>query len=349
MKSSVKRIILLVFEWIVIALLCFLAYVGYSFIKEYNRKTIDGVLDYETVVIEEGDGIRSIADKLKSNGIIKFKTTFLFKAFEDGYAGRFQPGTYEVSREMSLTDVCSALCYVEVDNTPVAETTRFTIPEGYSVEMMGKRLEEKELCTAEEFYAAANRTDYGYDFLNDIPDKGQKYKLQGYLFPDTYEIYVGSTAEEIVMKMLDGFASHVKEFEAYSGDYSMYDLITMASIVEREAKLDEERPLIAGVIYNRLNIDMKLQMCPTVLYCITDGLYNVNQVLYADLEIDDPYNTYYYEGLPLGPICCPGLASIKAVITPEESNYLFYHTDDEEIGNHIFSETYEEHLDSRIK
>ncbi|MBP5306147.1 MAG: endolytic transglycosylase MltG [Lachnospiraceae bacterium] len=349
MKSNVKRIILLVFEWLIIALLCYGAYVGYSFFKEYKRATINGVLDYETVVVNDGDGIRDIAETLKSSGVIKYKTTFLIKAFEDGYAGKFQPGTYEVSREMSLKDVCETLTYVETDNTPVVETTRFTIPEGYSVEMMGKRLEEKGLCKAEEFYAAANKTDYGYDFLNDIPDKGQKYKLQGFLFPDTYEIYVGSSAEEIVMKMLDGFASHLKEFDGYSGDYSMYDLVTIASIVEREAKLDEERPLIAGVVYNRLNINMKLQMCPTVLYAITEGYYDVNQVLYSDLEVDDPYNTYVYEGLPIGPICCPGLASLKAAINPEESTYLFYHTDDETVGNHIFSETYEEHLDSRIK
>ena len=94
---------------------------------------------------------------------------------------------------------------------------------------------------------------------------------------------------------------------------------------------------------------MKLQMCPTVLYVITEGMYDVNQVLYADLEVDDPYNTYFYAGLPQGPICSPGAASLEAVAQPESHTYLFYHTDDEVVGNHIFTETYQEHLDTRIK
>ena len=122
----------------------------------------------------------------------------------------------------------------------------------------------------------------------------------------------------------------------------------MASIVEREAKVAEERATIAGVINNRLDIDMPLQMCPTVLYPLTDGMYDQSQVIYEDLEIESPYNTYKYSGLPEGPICNPGLACIEAVLYPEEHTYYYYHVGDEEAGTHIFTETYQEHVDTQI-
>ena len=348
--SRVKRILLIVVEWLLIVLVLVLAVYGYRFYEEFTRKTAiypDGDV---TVTVEQGDGLQSIAKMLEEDGLLRFRYTFLIRAVESGYLGRFQPGTYVLNKGMSLTDMMKELSTSHVTNV-VIETQRFTIPEGYSIEMMGLRLEEQGFCTAEEFYRAADRTDYPFDFLSEIPEEHGKFALQGFLFPDTYEVYVGATAEEIVTKMLEGFEHHLGALEQrneLSGDFSVYELVTIASIVEREAKLAEERPTIAGVSYNRLNQNMKLQMCPTVLYVITEGRYDVGQVLYEDLEVDDPYNTYQYEGLPPGPICCPGAASLEAAALPESHTYLFYHTDDETIGNHIFTETYQEHQDSRI-
>ena len=114
-------------------------------------------------------------------------------------------------------------------------------------------------------------------------------------------------------------------------------------MIEREAKLGEERPTIAGVINNRLNADMLLQIDSTALYPLTNGMYDKSEVTYEDIEIDSPYNTYLYKGLPVGPICNPGLACINAVLEPEEHSYLYYHVIDEETGKHIFTETLEEH------
>lgn len=350
-SGKTKKIVLIVVEWVVILLLVAAVIFGYRFYKEYSRATDlleDGNVE---VTISEGSGIRDIAGTLKDAGLLKFKYTFFIKAAESGYLGKFQPGTYELNKGMSLVDMMDSMSQAKTGGQ-MRETVRFTIPEGYSVEMMGARLEEQGLCTASDFYAAANRTDYDYDFLSSIPAEAGEYALQGFLFPDTYEIYVGAGAEDIVKKMLDGFASHLSELSELnelSEGYSVYELVTIASIVEREAKLNEERPTIAGVVYNRLNQGMKLQMCPTVLYVITEGMYNVNQVLYKDLEVDNPYNTYFYEGLPEGPICSPGATSLAAAARPESHSYLFYHTDDEAKGNHIFTETYEEHLDTRIK
>ncbi len=345
-----KKIVLIVVEWMIIGLLAVAIYFGYSFYKEYTKKTALQEGKTISVTIKEGNGLQDIAGILKDAGLVRFPYAFYLKAIESGYLGMFQPGTYELNPGMSLTDMMEIMSQAPVGGG--RETVRLTIPEGYSVEMIGQRLEQEGLCLAEEFYAAADRLDYEFSFLSEIPAGEGNYALQGFLFPDTYEIYVGDGAEVIVEKMLAGFQSHLsllEEKNTLSDGYSLYELVTMASIVEREAKLAEERPTIAGVIYNRLNQQMKLQMCPTVLYVITEGRYDVNQVLYTDLEVDNPYNTYVYEGLPKGPICCPGAASLEAAAKPEHHSWLFYHTDDETVGNHIFTETYEEHLDTRIR
>lgn len=349
-SGRVKKILLIIVEWLLIFALVGAIYFGYTIYKDYTKETVLQENGAVTFTIVPGDGLQSISEKAETAGLVRYKYLFLIKAVESGYMGRFQPGTYELNKGMSLADMMEIMSQVEISE--VKETIRFTIPEGYSIQMMGQRLQEQGFCTAEEFYAAASRTDYGFDFLADIPAEHGDYVLQGFLFPDTYEIYVGDGAEVIVTKMLEGFQKHLELLETrndLSAEYSIYDLVTMASIVEREAKLAEERPTIAGVIYNRLNINMKLQMCPTVLYVTTKGMYDVNQVLYADLEIDDPYNTYFYEGLPTGPICSPGAASLEAAAKPESHNYFFYHTDDEVVGNHIFTETFQEHIDTRIK
>ena len=138
------------------------------------------------------------------------------------------------------------------------------------------------------------------------------------------------------------YTTELQDLAAERG-LNSFQVLTLAAMVEREAKLDSERPKIAGVLNNRLNQNMLLQIDSTVLYPLTNGLYNKEVVTYDDLEVDSPYNTYKYSGMPVGPICNPGLACIKAVLQPEEHNYLYYHVINEETGEHIFTETLEEH------
>ena len=131
-------------------------------------------------------------------------------------------------------------------------------------------------------------------------------------------------------------------------DDNTFALVTKASLIEKEAKLASEKPIIAGVIENRLRADMPLQIDAAIVYAITDGKYNADKVYYKDLEIDSPYNIYKNKGLPAGPICSPGLDSIKAAANPESHKYLYYHTDTEKNdGSHIFTETYDEHLQTQ--
>lgn len=337
-----------VFAVILVIVLAVLVFQGAGFVREYSATGTKAGGQEVEVTITQGSSKKDIASLLKGNGLIKRKSAFLLKAKSSSYGNKIRYGTFRLNTGMSIEDLLKAIS----SEGQQKEAIKVVIPEGYTIELMAKRFEESGLCTAAEFLAAVQET-YDYEFLKDIPaDIDVKYRLQGFLFPATYEFFKDTTPHQIVDKLLSTFEQYIPEAEltkARQNNLTVFELVTMASIVEREAKLVQERPIIAGVINNRLRLDMKLQMCPTVLYPLTDGLYNKPQVFYKDLEVDSPYNTYKYKGLPAGPICSPGEDSIKAVLSPQTHEYLFYHTDDESIGNHIFTKTYEEHEDSRIK
>lgn len=320
-------------------------YKGYM--KDYKgTETVAG----EDVVVEipQGASAKKIAAILKEKGLIEYESAFVKRVKESQYRGQLRYGTYTLNTGMNTLEMIEIMSKSE----DVVDTVKVTIPEGYSVEMIATLLEEQKICSRDEFLNALNVSDYSdFDFVSGIPnDTNIKYKLQGFLFPATYDIPVGATPHDIISMMLTKYNTVFGEqYSARAAElgYTEYQIITMASIVEREAQLESERPIIAGVLYNRLNINMKLQMCPTVLYPLTDGMYDKNEVTYADLEIVSPYNTYQNEGLPIGPICNPGDACINAVLYPQESTYLYYHTNDAGDGGHIFSETYEEHLETK--
>lgn len=224
------------------------------------------------------------------------------------------------------------------------------IPEGYSIDMMAKRLEEQGVFKVDEFIKAVENTDqYKNNFIKDIPSKkGTKYKLEGYLYPDTYKIYKSSKPQDLIQKMLDNFDKKYSTVaKNYKGKRSMAEIMTIASMIEREAKVESERPIIAGVIENRLKAKMKLQIDPTVLYTTTNGLYNVKKVYYKDLKVKTVYNTYVIKGLPAGPICNPGETAIKAAMNPKKHKYLYYRTDGSKKGTHIFTETFNEHKNAK--
>lgn len=230
------------------------------------------------------------------------------------------------------------------------QTVTVTFPEGYSIDMMAKHLEDEDIFDAKDFLAAVKDTSkYSNDWIKELPKKdGVKYQLEGFLYPDTYEIYRKAKPEDLIQKMLDNFQQKYETLaKNYKGKRSMYDLVTIGSIVEREAAVESERATIAGVVENRLAKKMRLQMCPTVLYVKTNGLYDAEKLYYKDLEVKSPYNTYRNDGLPIGPICNPGNESLEAAMNPKKHDYLYYHTDGSK-KTHIFSKNYQEHQDSRI-
>ena len=207
------------------------------------------------------------------------------------------------------------------------------IPEGYSINMIAKRLEKQGVFKADEFIKAAKNTDqYKNDFIKDIdPKKGTKYKLEGYLYPDTYKIYKSSKPEDLIQKMLDNFDKKYSALaKSYKGKRSMAEIM-----------------MIAGVIENRLAAKMRLQIDPTVLYTTTNGLYNAKKVYYKDLKVKTVYNTYVMKGLPAGPICNPSDTAIKAAMHPKKHDYLYYRTDGSKKGTHVFTKTFDEHKNAK--
>lgn len=320
-----------------------------DYMREYK-----GTYSYQgedvTVVIPDGASAKEISKILKKAGLIKYPSAFTKRLKESEYRGKLKAGTYVLNTGMNTLDMMAAMSpEIQVD-VPIDQ---LVVPEGFTVDMIAARCEEQGICSAQEFINACKSvTVEDFPYLADVPAGANvKYKVEGYLFPATYDIYADTTAESLVAWMLQTFDNYyTKDLQAQAEQkgYNSYDVITRASIVEREAKVDEERGLIAGVIENRLKEGMMLQMCPTVLYPLTDGMYDQSQVYYDDLELDSPYNTYKYEGLPVGPICNPGIACITAVLYPTDSNYLYYHTSGDDAGTHIFTETYEEHEDTQI-
>ena len=309
----------------------------------YTREGQDVVVN-----IPEGAGIKDAAKILYNKGLIKYKSAFINRYQESDYSGKLKAGTYTLNTGMNTLSMIEAMCPIIDDSDAVV---KLVIPEGFTVDMIAARCEEEGICTKQEFLSAVNSvTKADFEYLNDIPEGAPvRYKLEGYLFPATYDIYKDTTPEQIVGMMLQAFRNYYSEdmqIRAEELGYNSFDVLTRASMVEREAKIESERPIIAGVINNRLNEDMLLQVDPTALYPITNGMYDKEVVTYEDIEVDSPYNTYVYKGLPCGPICNPGLSCINAVLEPEEHSYLYYHVDDKESGKHVFSETYDEHEDS---
>ncbi len=297
------------------------------------------------VEIPKDASAKKIAEILHQKGLIRFERAFVKRLQSSEYRGKLQSGTFKLYKGMNTLEMMEVMSKEDEDSKIVKQ---LVIPEGYSIDMIAAKCQEEGICSSTDFVNAVKSvTANDFEYLNDVPSGVDvRYKLEGYLFPATYDITKNTTAPELVRMMLNAFeAYYTAEMKSAALEKNMtsYDVLTIASMIEREAKLDEDRPLISSVIYNRLNKDMLLQIDSTVLYPLTDGRYDVEKLKAEDLELRSSYNTYVYTGLPVGPICNPGLACINAAINPEETNYLYYYMVDEETGKHEFSETYEEH------
>lgn len=294
-----------------------------------------------TVEIPAGATVDTIADILQESGLIESKTAFKLRVKLSGKGTALNYGTYTLNDGMSVKDLISYLSDGGNQNT-----VSLVVPEGFSAENIAERTENLGLCSKKDFLKALDGA-YGYEFEKYIPEGEYKYKLQGFLFPDTYSFAPGTGADEVVRVMLGNFDSKYREkFGGYDGD--IFQRIVKASLIEKEARLASERPAIAGVIENRLAIDMPLQLDAAIVYAVSEGTYDMTGVSYSHLEVDSPYNIYVNRGLPPGPICNPGISSINAAASPQSHKYLYYHTDTaKNDGSHIFTETYDEHLSTQ--
>jgi len=297
------------------------------------------------VLIPAGTGSAGIARILEQEGIIRNHTVFTLylKAIKEG--SRFQAGTYELIPGMLHKDLIQKLNKGE---TIKEEVLRFTIPEGFTVLQIADKLSQEAGLSRETFLKLAKEgKDWSSSWAAAIPpDKPYKFRLEGYLFPETYEMKKDSTEKDIVERMLGELERKLSQLPADWKDrmaerkLTFHQLLTIASLIEREVAAAEERELVAGVIYNRLNRSMPLQIDATVQYLFDKPK---DRVLEKDLQIESPYNTYLHSGLPPGPIASPSLASIEAALYPVETKYLFYVTKKDGSQKHLFAETFEEH------
>jgi len=271
---------------------------------------------------------------LKQHGLIRSPLVFRCYARWKGMDNRIKTGEYRLSTGLSTPELLQEL----VKGQPVFIS--FTVPEGYTTAQVGELLTSKGLIDREEFFAAVAGTDFSYSFLRDLPDGDRR--LEGYLFPDTYKVTKESNEDLIIKLMLERFEKEMQDLnyadQVEKTGLTLHQAVTIASMVEREVKKDEERPVIAGVIFNRMSKGMPLQIDATVQYALGETR---EKIFYKDLEVDSPYNTYKINGLPPGPIAMPGRASLLAVVNPARTNYLYYVAKPD--GSHAFAVTLEEH------
>jgi UPF0755 protein len=278
------------------------------------------------------------AAQLSERSVIRSEKVFGLYAKYYKLKSNFKAGYYIIQGKTTMEDLLLKLQSGKSDFHVV------TIPEGYSLYKIGETLEQKSIIAKEELLSATLEDLNPKDLISDESDV--VYDLEGYLFPDTYYIPVNADKNKIISIMYGNFLRVFSEeyrARAKELDLSINQVITVASLIEKEAANDAERSKIAGVIFNRLKIGMPLQIDAAVIYANTFGAKSLNPITKAHLKVDSKYNTYVYKELPPGPIASPGKPSIHAALYPESHEYLYYVAGPD---GHVFSKTYEEHLEN---
>lgn len=286
-----------------------------------------------TVVVPQNTNTAQIADLLADKGVIRSPLVFRLYARINNLDGSLKPGRYTLNTEMSVSKIIEELRKGPPDRIQV------TIPEGYTVAQIADMLDQKGITDRESFFKALSQKK-DYPFLDGIDI--DRWGLDGYLYPDTYYLGSNTNADKIIDMMLLRFnqliTAHDYVNKALAKGLTLNEAVTIASMVEREARVESERARIAGVIFNRLKLGMPLQIDATVQYALGKPKENL---LYKDLEINSPYNTYKISGLPPGPIANPGWPSLQAVVEAEENEYLYYVAKPD--GTHAFARTLADH------
>lgn len=310
------------------------------------RAVAPGSTDKQAVTIPTGSGVRAISRILEDQQLIRHRLAFELAISLAGLSKDLQAGTFELSPSMSATEIGRA-----VARGKAVKELSLTFVEGWTSAQIGDYLEKQGIGTRQEFMSYASiedsRTilpDERFDFLAGRPSGAT---LEGYLFPDTYRVFPDVSQPEVIRKMLLNFGARLtpelRNNLARTGR-RLHDVITLASIVEREVGSEQDRRLVADIFWRRLAAGIALQSDATVNYVTGKSAL---QPTIADTEVDSPYNTYKYRGLPPGPIGNPGLASIKAAVSPESNPYFFFLTDS--TGTVHYAKTFEEHLANKKK
>jgi UPF0755 protein len=350
MSVVIKKIIIIVSSLLGLALFIVFSLLGaFLYFNSPPAFQPDSLKDREDLVMEfdgetcvavnfevlKGESARAVGDRLAELRLIRSR---LFWQIICRYSdGQIKTGNYRIDIPSNPIEIHRLL----VSGRQML--LRVTIPEGLTLSKTARLMENAGICAGDDFLAAASDPEIAG--LYRVPGPG----MEGYLYPDTYLFPSGYPAEMVVRAMADNFFSRIGRMDerviAMPPD-ELNRLVILASIVEREYRLDEEAPLMAGVFKNRLDIGMALQSCATVEYIITEiqGKPHPEVLSTRDTEIRDPYNTYMRPGLPPGPIACPGEVALKAALNPAKSGYLYFRLVDQDSGRHYFSGTLDDHI-----
>ncbi|MBI2624906.1 MAG: endolytic transglycosylase MltG [Candidatus Nealsonbacteria bacterium] len=302
---------------LLVILVAFYFWQGIYLPKVFFGETKEAYFD-----VKKGEGVKEIAQNLEEEGIIKSVNIFRVYVVSAGVSGKLQAGKYSFGPKMSIFEIVHKLAIGDV----VKE--KITIIEGWNLRDIAGYLEERNLFKAEEFLEAASSSE-------------------GFLFPDTYEINIGKGAGELVNKAISNFDKKVTSGlskEVKSQRKSIFEIVSMASMLEKEVKKLEDKKIVSGILWKRINNYIPLQVDATITYITGKKTTKISK---EETQIDSPYNTYRHLGLPPGPISNPGIDSILAAIYPEKSEYWYYLSTQE--GETIFSKTLEEHNIAKAK
>ena len=293
-----------------------------------------------TVEVVKGDTLSNVADKLEAAGVIKSAFVFKLQARYEGYGTELQTGRYTFERGQD-TDVI----FRKLAAGKAVPTIAVTIPEGLTIDETAQTVAKESGVPAEKFEHAARKTDYDYAFLEHPGIK----TTEGYLYPAKYDFEKGVNAQQIVDRLLGQYLVETQDLDVPGArdrlGLTEHQLVTVASLIEKEAANPQEKPLVASVIYNRLDQDMPLQIDATIQYVLERPKENLTL---RDLKVDSPYNTYENKGLPPGPICSPSRESLEAALNPEQTEYLYYvlKADGQ---SHFFTSDYQDFLRAKAK
>lgn len=352
-KSEVKvvRKIVAIIAVVFVLIIGVVGLFGYNYVKGALKPLDPNATKTIAVEVPIGSSLTSISSLLEKKGVIKDARVFKYYAkFKN--ESQFQAGNYDLTQAMTFDELIESLKTGKVYRKPVFT---MTVPEGLTLEQIGKVIEKKTPYTQKEFMDLVTSSEFVQQMMANYPElvtdavlaDNIRYDLEGYLYPATYSYFEEKpTLQAIVEEMIAATNNVVKNYHDVLAEkqMSVHQLLTFASLLEEEATAQTDRETIASVFYNRINEGMPLQTDPTVLYALGD---HKDRVLFEDLEVDNAYNTYKNKGLPPGPIAGAGKTSIEATLNPSQTDY-FYFLADKEGVNH-FSKTYDEHLQKIAK
>ncbi|MGL5416584.1 MAG: endolytic transglycosylase MltG [Clostridium sp.] len=323
LKKHLKKIIIGI---IIVVVLIIAAIGGYAYSVIRRPFTSNGNVN---ITIKGGEGFYNVLDDLRNAGLMKNETVVKAYVKVMGITPKITPGEYTIKNDVTLDQ------FINILNTQ--DTIKVVIPEGYTVDQIASTFQELGLFSTQQFISALEKYPLP-SYVKNV--KGRRYALEGYLFPDTYEFNRGETPDNVIKTMLNTFQLSLEKAEKATGvtlkENQIDSVVTKASVIQGEAKTFKDMRNVSSVIDNRIKANMPLQMDATVIYAMGK---HVNKVYYKDLKIDSPYNTYKYKGLPIGPICNPGIEALEAAMNPAKTDYLYYILNGP--NEHFFTNSYQ--------